>query len=62
MPSEPSPIGQEDLEVAERASVVKAACLDLEPSRGCSVRHLALQQYELPPVMLTPEYEEELME
>ena len=50
---------QEDLEVAEHNRVVKDDSLDLEPSRGCPIRHLALQKIiKFPLVMLIPEYED----
>ena len=50
---------QEDLEVVEHNHVVKDDSLDLEPSRGCPIRHLALQQViKLPPIMLIPKYKD----
>lgn len=53
-------VGHKDLEVAERNNMVKVDCLDLESSRGCPIRHLALQQTNmLPMVMLTYEHEGE---
>lgn len=56
--SEPTLVGCKDLEVAEN-NVVKDDSLDPVPSRGCPIRHLALQQCKLPPVMLIPEHEGE---
>ena len=57
IPSKIAPVGQEDTSVVEN-NIVKVDCLDPKPSRRCPIRHLALQQYKLPLIMLIPEHEE----
>ena len=58
IPSEPTLVGHKNLEVVEH-NVFKVDFQDLTPSRGCPIRHLALQKCKLPLVMLIPEYEGE---
>ena len=43
MPLEPNPTCQEDTNISKHKSEVKANFLDLKPSRGWPIRHLALQ-------------------
>ena len=60
IPSELVPISQEDSKVVEHNYVVKDDPLDPEPSRGCPIRHLALQKSsKFSPVMIITEHESE---